>query len=328
MKYMKHTRSYLKSHFFLPEPAERGRGPDRVFNTLPQHSLGSELRQRSGAEHPTGCLMPRLSIRLAQNRGSKARPRYPTVAARHSEFQDILTFETSSRKKPFTLIELLVVFSIIIILVAILLPALSSAKKAGEKIFCANNQRQLCIALNTYISDNNGWIGHCHDHGAKSGSYLRWAYKAEGIFGPYLSGVDKNNLFEVSKCPSRHPNQSFHSFDPYGIGANILVMSDIWYSPYHMVQKCRKPSKTMVFGDCGSTRGSSCAWMDPIAYGYDLNASERSAKFSRHFKRGNFVMLDGHLESLDLQKALGDGFAATASYYWGATWGFLPPGGY
>tara|TARA_Y100001933_G_scaffold42660_1_gene39792 strand:- start:9119 stop:9850 length:732 start_codon:yes stop_codon:yes gene_type:complete len=55
----------------------------------------------------------------------------------------------------FTLIELLVVISIISLLVAILLPALASARKAARLTACASNVRQMGLALNMYAQDND-----------------------------------------------------------------------------------------------------------------------------------------------------------------------------
>jgi prepilin-type N-terminal cleavage/methylation domain-containing protein len=65
-------------------------------------------------------------------------------------------------KKGFTLVELLVVISIIAILLAVLIPAMNRAKETAKRIICSNQQKQVALGLNTYISDYDGllpWYG-------------------------------------------------------------------------------------------------------------------------------------------------------------------------
>ena len=60
-----------------------------------------------------------------------------------------------SSRKAFTLIELLVVIAIIAILAAILFPVLAQAREAAKKSQSINNMKQLLLAAQMYLGDND-----------------------------------------------------------------------------------------------------------------------------------------------------------------------------
>ncbi len=107
--------------------------------------------------------------------------------------------ERVAGRSGFTLIELLVVVAIIVILIAILLPSLSKARKSAIDVSCASRLRQNIIALRMYADNFNGAMPYYDTNSPPANRPLDiwstyWVGQNEGyrstgllVYGKYLS---------------------------------------------------------------------------------------------------------------------------------------------
>lgn len=124
-------------------------------------------------------------------------------------------------RRGFTLVELLVVIGIIAVLISMLLPALTKARKQAVRTQCLSNLKQVITASFNYAADNKGWFPARVEQG--SGNYLpqqmispsnntapltgkQWDLNVSFIT-PYLKARDKV-MFCQGQLDARNPDTS------------------------------------------------------------------------------------------------------------------------
>ncbi len=123
-----------------------------------------------------------------------------------------------------SMVEVLVVMSVLVLLTALLVPGLSSAKERARRVFCQNNLRQWGIALQCYRDEHNDYLPM---EGTFGGTGVSGALSLPGrwfnVLPPYIGApaykdIEGANVsikefpnIHVWICPSKQLTDSYKS---------------------------------------------------------------------------------------------------------------------
>jgi len=214
--------------------------------------------------------------------------------------------------KSFTMIELLVVIAIIVLLAAMLLPALNTAKDRVKIISCAGNMRQMNFALQAYSSDNQGYFPEVN---YDTISFFKEKDKVRSYLGNPI----------ISICPACDPNLLKKQFSDAG-GTTYRILSAfgsgtdpaMWYGLYPNCHRWPQTSYPDDYGTCipkidfaGSGNADSPSKQPVLIDGYDpedgtwvsynaywYSSPKTTPQQNNHFysKGQNVTFLDGHVD--------------------------------
>jgi len=177
------------------------------------------------------------------------------------------------KNKAFTLIELLVVISVITLLLAIIMPALSSAKSGAQALTCKSNLHQLLIASIGYATEHDGfYVPAASDMWDNPGLY-RWHGSRDTLEDPFdpTRGPLVGYLADgrIKECPAKRDFLNGQDWNTNfeqgcgGYGYNMTYIgSRLWQSGIYNTQAWKNayarttrmteisaPGKTLIFAD-------------------------------------------------------------------------------
>ncbi|MBN2559755.1 MAG: prepilin-type N-terminal cleavage/methylation domain-containing protein [Phycisphaerae bacterium] len=202
----------------------------------------------------------------------------------------------------FTLIELLVVMTIIAVLLAILIPALSAARAQGICTKCLSNMRQAGLALGMYALDNEEYMpaSACPSAEANIENYWLWIlqrYSEQPLIAQCPADKTDRPFLDWSDPPEDRGTWAGYRWSSYAVNFSLVPTPQNPHE-YNCLKKIRRPDAVVYLAAirCGEGFDSGDHIHSDLWEG--LEDPKQEVAWDRHRGKSNYLFTDGHVETL------------------------------
>ncbi len=213
----------------------------------------------------------------------------------------------------YTLVEVLIAVTIVLLLAALAMPALTDALALAREVECASNLRQIGRAIRLHAKDHDGWLfplrrddpdgvlwyfGLEPTGSGALGEGARILDRTRAVLYPYLEAPET-----IETCPSvpfGGPYKPKFAGRGWTYGINYFLCSHHGYGNLRWI-RTQDASRTLILADAAqvNTFQAPASPSNPMVEDwYYVEPGRRFVQF-RHGGRANVLFADGHVGAVE-----------------------------
>tara|TARA_S200002703_G_scaffold66808_1_gene57963 strand:+ start:24 stop:689 length:666 start_codon:yes stop_codon:yes gene_type:complete len=182
----------------------------------------------------------------------------------------------------FTLLELVMVIALIAVVAAMLIPFAGRMRSKADQLACSTNLRHIAAGFQLYAQDHGGQFPEFKATGG--GDVMSWREK---IYDYVINPDTNRSKYYVWYCPAKEESEEkWRNVGSYGSNLNLSN---------RRISTIEDPAQMMMAIDTTLKQGHHAK-----SENSGVSRVEEWVHF-RHLEKANMVMVDGHVEVVELE---------------------------